>query len=308
MATTDLGTVAFGVSQNAAGQGTTAHTLRKIIERKWQSPGVLSGGVVSGRADLKYNVAEGAAVCRRNGQDGMTELWWDAAQTPAVAAGDGANPRIDAIWVMAHTDSDTDNHVVLGVTSGTPSASPKNPALPEGAVAVGYRRLPAGARTTQASTASGDIDYALIHGASMGILFRLAENIDGPVANDNRSAFLSKEWYFPTDRNVELKVFMCISTPEKGKNQTGVATCRFLIDGELYTSRKIEYTENWVTHEFSTEAKVSAGWHTYGLAMFKQQGTDYVAHYGTEANPIVNTGDDKYVGRVFRMRDMGAAK
>ncbi|KAB8289304.1 hypothetical protein DSM100688_0384 [Bifidobacterium ramosum] len=306
MATTDLGTTAFGVAQNAAGEGTTARVLRKIIEREWQSTGILSGGTVTGRTDMRYAVAEGAAVCQRNGQDGMSVAWWDAALTPEVGVGDGTNPRIDAIWVMAHSDSDTDNHVVLGVTQGTPSSSPVVPALPEGATAVGYMRLPAGARNTQSATAAGDLRYALVHGASMGVQFRWAENIDGTVSNTNRGSFAKQSWFFPTDRNVELKVFMCISTPEKGKNQSGVATCRFLIDGKLYTSRKIEYTENWVTYEFGTEATVSAGWHTYELVMFKQAGTDYVAHYGVQSNH--DMGDDKYVGRVFRLRDMGAAK
>lgn len=315
-----LGITAFGVPQNANGDGTTASVLRHIIEHKWQSPGVMDGGSVTGREDLKYHVSTGAGVCQRNPSDGYTELWWPDADTPAVPAGDTANPRIDVVWIRARTESDPANTLQIGVTTGVPNANPTPPAIPDGAIALGYRRMGAGANKTSGTTDWNDgrnVDYALLHGSSMGVIARVAENRKltdagsaGP-ANENKSPFLSHSFFFPVQRNVDARFFACVSTPEKGKNQSGVATVRFYLDGtdtaHLYTSRKIEYTENWVTYEVSTLFdSLPAGRHTVHVAMFKQQGSDFYVHYGTEANH--DMGDDKYPGRVLRLFDMGIAK
>lgn len=308
MATTDLGTTGFGIAQDENGNGMTAHTLRMILSEHWQTPGVVTGGAATGRTDLRYNVAKGVAVVSRGTADGYAEVAWDAAQTQPVPAGDPSNPRVDAIWVQAHDkdNGDPDNHVVLGVTTGTPSANPSIPALPAGATAIAYRKVPAGATSTQHTEDTASVDYALPHGTSIGVFARLAENKDGAVPNDQKTDLFTTRYTFVTDRNIEMRVFMCISTPDKGKGQSGVATCRFFVDDQLYTSRKISYDENWVTHEFSTEVQVTPGSHKYSMIMFRQQGDPYVAHWGLMPNH--DMGDDRYVGRVLRLRDLGIAK
>ncbi|OXN01662.1 hypothetical protein [Bifidobacterium vansinderenii] len=165
---------ALGVAPDRNGNGVDPLTHRKIIMGRWMTPGVTFGLDVTRRSDLRYDVAEGNAICSRDGMgaDGMTEAYWPGGPTPAVAPGDPSNPRYDVIWISAHdvTQGDTDNQVTLNVTSGTPAASPAMPSLPAGAVILGVRLLAAGATSTQNSAAYDSQHYAIPYGATMGRL------------------------------------------------------------------------------------------------------------------------------------------
>ena len=299
-----MATTAVGIMQDGEGNGTSPHTLRKCIQARWVSPGIVCGLDVAGRNDLRYDVAAGVAVLRRSEADGCTEAYWEGGQTPAVQAG-GSNPRIDLVWMKANDlqQGDPDNLVVVGVESGVPSASPVAPQCPAGCTPIALMRVPAGASSTASAQDLGDRDYAVPYGASMGVLARLEEAVDGTVDNSKQTPFLQTKLHFPTNRNITLHAFLCVSTPEKD-GQTGVATCRFMIDGERYTTRKVEYTGNWVTYEPTTDAEVSAGDHTFGIVMFNQTGPGFVAHYGEGSG--FDAGDN-YVGRVLRIDDNGPA-
>ncbi|WP_416516967.1 hypothetical protein [Bifidobacterium asteroides] len=162
---------ALGVAPDSEGQGCDALTHRRVIASQWESPGVVSGLVVSGRQDLRYGVSPGAAVCSMGDADGMSIAWWDGAGSPytenAVAAGDSAYPRIDAVYIIAYTGQ-PDNRVHVKVAQGEPSASPQPPEVEAGGLVVGYRMLPAGAMSTASAMAYGDVDYAIPYGARMG--------------------------------------------------------------------------------------------------------------------------------------------
>ncbi len=162
---------ALGVAPDSEGQGCDALTHRRVIAAQWESPGVVSGLVVSGRQDLRYGVSPGVAVCSMGEADGMSIAWWDGAGSPAtenaVAAGDSAYPRIDAVYIIAYTGR-PDNKVHVKVQQGEPSASPQPPEVEAGGLVVGYRMLPAGAMSTASAMAWGDVDYAIPYGARMG--------------------------------------------------------------------------------------------------------------------------------------------
>lgn len=113
---------ALGVQPDSSGNGVTPLTHRKIIDALWTSTGIVTGLDVTGRNDLKYDVAAGVAICSRGDADGKTEAYWPGGQTTAVAAGDSTWPRIDRVWIKAHdmSQGDSDNQVVVGVTQGTP--------------------------------------------------------------------------------------------------------------------------------------------------------------------------------------------
>lgn len=297
---------ALGIMQLEDGTGTDPLTYRRILKSHWANKGVVTGLTVSGRTDLRYNVAAGVAITSRSDSDGYSEAYYGGGQTPAVAAGNASNPRIDRIWIKANDkqQGDDDNQVVIGVTSGNPAASPVAPAAPTGCTVLMDMRVPAGATSTNSATKNASVTYALPYGASFGILQRIAENVDGTVDNDKRTQFLTGSFSFPTDRNVELHAYICVSTPQKDK-QVGVAAVQFYVDNQQYTTRKIEYDENWVTYEPTASVQVEAGTHTFGIAMYNEQGEGYVAHYSH------NDPDDRgnmYVGRVLVVKDEGVAQ
>lgn len=301
-----MATTALGIMQTTDGTGTDPITLRRIIKGRWANTGVVSGLSVSGRTDLKYNVSAGVAISSRSDSDGYVELYYEGGQTPAVSAGNANNPRIDRIWIKANDkqQGDDDNLVHIGVTQGTPAASPVAPATPSGCLALMDMRVPAGASSTQSATKNASVNYALPYGASFGILQRIAENIDGTVDNNNKNQFLTGTFNLPTDRNIELHAYLCVSRPEKD-GKTGVAAVQFYVDGQQYTTRKVEYDENWVTYEPTASVQVAAGSHTFGIAMYNEQGEGYAAHYSH------NDPDDRgnmYVGRVLVVKDEGVAR
>ena len=298
-----MATTAFGIAQSPeTGDGTDPLTLRRIIGSKWVNTGIVTGLEVTGRSDLYYAVSAGCAVTSRGESDGYCEAWWEGGNAGPVSAGDPSFPRIDAVWIKADDlqQGDDDNHVVVGVTQGAPAASPVAPQVPAGCTVLSQHVVPAGATSTASATLNSDRSYAIPYGASMGVLSRVGEAINGEVDNDNRSPFIQTRVFLPTDRNLTINAYLCVSTPGKD-GKTGVATCRFVVDGELYTSRKVEYTENWVTHECTADVQLDAGEHTIGLTMFRQQGEPFVAHYGS-------IDGDLYVGRTLRVNDNGPAE
>lgn len=289
---------ALGIAPDGSGKGVDPLTHRRIIAAQWDNPGIIAGLTVAG-AGLAYTVAAGAAVCSRSEVDGCSIAYWEGGSTPAVAAGDPSNPRIDVVYLVAHDigQGDPDNQVKVGVLSGAAAVSPVAPSLSSvpGAVKLQSWLVPAGAASMTSAQKTGNNDYALPYGASKGVLARLSENIDGAVSS-SASPFVATSLYFPTDRNVELKAFLCVSG-----NSSGVAAARFIVDGVLYATRKIAYGTAWVTYEPSTTVTMEAGNHTFGLAMLNQSGGGFDAHFG------VRDGDN-YPGRMLRITDLGPAQ
>lgn len=298
-------TTALGVQPDSNGNGVTPEVHRQIIAAQWQNTGVVDGLDVSGRNDLAYNVAAGVAVCSRGSADGKTLAYWPGGKTAAVSAGDPSNPRIDVIWITAHNlkFKDADNQVVVGVTQGTPSANPVAPSVPAGCTRLMSMRMPSGASSTQSATMTDTQDYATPYGANLGILSRIAENKDLQASSNPAytAPFLIGTFKMPTDRNLLLTMYACVSTPSKN-GAKGVATVRFIVDGKTYTTRKVEYTDSWVTHECTCSLQLAKGSHTIGVAMFNEQGSGYVTHYGAKDN------GDMYVGRVLVVKDEGVAR
>ena len=300
---------ALGVSADVDGNGVTPLVHRQIIGSYFQNSGVMDGLVVSGRNDLKYGVSAGCAVVQRAESDGKMLAYWPGGQTEnAVSAGDPSNPRIDVVWVRANNkpeySTDQDNQVHVGVTQGVPSANPVIPTVPQGCQPIGFRRMPAGATSTVSATATGDIDYVVPYGSTLGVLARLAENKDGTVDTTSKNPFLQQAFYIPTDRWILLHAYLCVSTPNKGQTG-GVAAVQFYVDGEKYTTRKVPYTDSWETFEPTANVQVSAGRHTFGIAMYNEQGPGYKAHFSH------NDPDDRgnyYVGRVLVVKDDGVTQ
>lgn len=262
-------TTAYGIAPDSNGSGLDPLTHRRIIKAHWANTGVICGLDVSGGTDLRYNVAAGAAVCSRGEADGYAEAYWNGGKTAAVKAGDPSNPRIDRIWVRANdiSQGDSDNQVTVGVTQGTPSATPTAPALPSGCVRLMDMVMPAGATSTAQAAKSGTQDYAIPYGATLGLL---SEKSDTQTVDQA----WTDQWYdqlvttvsLPTDRLVEV-VYEARATTGYASDKWeafGSYYVKLVVDGADVTDGNDEQPVHhaWVRNRIVFTTKLAKGPHT----------------------------------------------
>ena len=266
--------VAFGV-QNQGDVGTTASDLRHIVASRWGSTGVVAGLAVTG-SGLAYNVAAGMAICSKGASDGMTEAWWPGGATADVSANSSSNPRIDAVWVTSHdaTQGDSDNLVAVGVTQGTPAASPAVPTIPTYATLVAAMLVPAGATSTSAASVSASGAQAVPYGASLGILVDQVDTTNTSTAiPSGYRTYAAGTFTLPTARYVDIKRVFTLASLTSA--DASVYT-RVLVDGAqvsqgevrcygspaLATSQYMENTIRLAAGTHTVQAQMQAGVNT----------------------------------------------
>lgn len=291
---------------DANGNGLTALDYRKILQGFYPNPGIVSGGTVTGNSSLTYHVAPTVAVIDR-GSDGTRLVYFDGGDTPAVAAGDASNRRIDVIWLKANDPAldGGSNEVTLGVTQGTPSANPVAPQLDSGKLALMEKLVQPG--TTNLSTGSGDnrsYNYAIPYGASIGKLNEYWDRRTFKGAPDHQKPFYDfpLDFYIPTDRIIEFVFDVCYSSSGPGYSEWA---CGFQVDGVTLEGSTCNFKSDstWESHNNTFRAVVSAGYHTARCITWNQNGSVPIFHYGANAN-----GLGAFVGRRFQIWDCGAAK
>ena len=303
-------TTALGIAQTADGTGLDPLTHRRLIQALWQSPGVIGGLAVTGRSDLSYQVAPGAAILSRSAADGYTEAFFPGGTTPAVAAGDGASARVDTVYLVAHdaTQGDADNQVTLGVLSGTPAASP----LPAdigavaGALPLAYMTMPAGASSTAGASLSSVVSYAVPYGAALGLIAQhihpmnsVGDNQTDVVYDEQRVTFS-----LPTQRVVRFVFQACISTQNLTDTARGGWFMTFCVDGAPLPNAgcEFEYSRVFKGQYWEYTTTLAAGTHTAFVRSHKTWGEAPWFHYTSDSG-----GTDQYVGRMFRIYDEGVA-
>lgn len=256
----------LGVAPDSEGNGCDPLTHRRIIAGRWASKGVVTGLNISTRSDLRYDVSAGVAVLQRSASDGMVEAYWPGGTTPAVPAGDPSNPRIDVAWLRQNdpTQGDSDNRVTLGVTAGTPAASPQVPSVPAGALPVSIRRMPAGATSTRSAADWRDRDYAIPYGAGKGLLAQsvLTDDEIGMNTDTGYHQVANAGFWLPTDRIVEV-------TWRSGvRNADGKASSFYLsvrVDGTEVQDGIVEsgVSDRWLRQQYSwIVERLGAGTHS----------------------------------------------
>lgn len=125
--------------------------------------GVMRAGVfpdhlnplVTGRSDMKVNIADFRAVQNRGGAVPLANVGTDTSVT--LPAAPGANKRIDLVYVTARSsnapwsDGAGNDTPIFGFVQGTASATPVAPSLPANlstAIPLATVEIPAGATTT----------------------------------------------------------------------------------------------------------------------------------------------------------------
>lgn len=276
-----MSTVAYPVQQDSSGKGCTAPTLRQIVKARWNNKGVVTGLGVTGGTSLVYNVSAGVAVCSKGSADGYTEAYYDGGATEAVAAGDASNPRIDTIWITSHdiTLGDTDNSVVIGVTSGTPASSPAKPTIPTYATEIASMLVPSGASSTSGTTEASPIPYAIPYGASLGVLVDSTDTSGGTFSTPRTSC--SGSFFIPSDRVVDVFVTeTCSANGGVWANGEGSVYINLLLDGENKRSFECRaYSVFAGSMCFHDSWVIPAGSHTVSLVIKKGGLTSWTQYY-----------------------------
>lgn len=270
---------AYAVQQDGT-VGTTAAELRKMLSYKWQSTGIVGGLKVTGRSNLAYNVAAGMAICSKGSSDGCTEAYYPGGQTPAVDANSGSNPRLDAVWITSHdvTQGDGDNLVTVGVTQGTPAATPAAPAIPTYATLLALMLVPAGATKTSSASVSALGQAAAPYGSSLGILVDALDSTstDAQLPTDYRT-YCSGTFTVPTDRYVDIKRIFTLASKVAADSS---AYTRVMLDGVQISQGEVRAYGSpalATSQYFENTVRVSAGTHAIQAQM--KQGVNSTRKY-----------------------------
>lgn len=301
--------VAFGIANDGA-VGTSPLALRKCLSSLFQNNGIMNGLTVTGMGNLTYNVAAGAAIVSRNTNraDGCSWAAWDGGTTPAVTANNTSYGRIDTVWICARDkqQGDSSNYVEVGVTQGTPAASPVAPAAPSYATTLAHMLLPAGATSTS-SARSQNVKrfYAVPYGASLGVIVDntytaqnewLRRYTEKPVATATFS--------LPTAR--VLSVGMTVSVQADGCEPdlywAGSGYVQWYLDNQKIRTFRFNCNPYSVScMYFEDERVVSAGTHTIKMSV-----------WGSTTRPVSDLylcygGNDNWPGQRLLVTDLGIA-
>ena len=290
---------AFGVRQTDAGAGFTVTDMRHILAAQWESTGVVSGLAVTGGTTLSYAVAAGVAVCSKGDSDGKTLAYFAGGSTATVAANSSGNPRIDCIWITSHDldQGDADNLVTLGVTQGTPAATPTAPTIPTYATLLAQMVMPAGATTTANAHQAASIGYAIPYGASLGVLGQFSDlssytiNSTAPVLRASLPISLA------TDRMVECTYARSVSTDAGGS-----LTVRMSVDGVPVRVAVLAANARWETHTMTALLQVGAGDHIISVSDCLRDGANLYC-FGFRDTETTN-----FNGMTFQIIDRGVVR
>ncbi len=292
---------------DANGNGLTALDYRRILQGFYPNPGIVSGGTVTGNSSLTYHVAPTVAVIDR-GSDGTRLVYYAGGDTPAVAAGDTSNRRIDVIWLKANDPAldGGSNEVIVGVTQGIPAANPVAPTLDSGQLALMEKLVQPGA--TNLSTGSGDnrsYDYAIPYGGSVGLLTQYWDTRN--FTNDGTQfrpwyEMRCPQFYIPTDRLVDFVLDVNFSAHDNTRSEWGVT---FQDNGTdiPFSSSMMVSGYAWENHKHSFSSVLQAGWHSIRVKAWTQSGSAADFHYGVSQG---NQGT--FIGRRIQVWDRGVAK
>lgn len=285
----------FGIDPtlNADGvptSGTTSRDIRNITAGLF-TPGVISGAKVSTSASaMTYTVSAGVIAVP------ITSAEVVLAPVPAVTVATAAAPtsgtRTDIIYAMQGMPT-IDGHSNVQVKVGT--------SLPARAVELGRRSVGANIRNTNAAIKTGDVNYSVPYGASMGIIFEHRDARNG-IINHARTTVHTRTINLPTDRTVKFNITSAMSARNSSAwdaSQYCTTVYEIIVDGKAisrFSTGGLDKTLQ--TFTFQDSHVLRAGTHTISYAMWRGVGPGYpVAHYGSG-----------WPGTLYTLEDIGPVK
>lgn len=150
--------------------------------------------LIGGRADMYINVGPFEGISVRGGGPIFMQNDGNILAGP-LAAAPASNSRIDVIYFKQNESAspfaDANNSPIIGVVTGTPSASPVQPSIAgiPGAVQLGIVTIPAGAATTNAAGVVVTTTAQYTTTAGGVITFRSVANMNTWQAPDGTQAY-----------------------------------------------------------------------------------------------------------------------
>jgi hypothetical protein len=257
------------------------------------SPGLVSGGAVTlSPSGLTYTVSAGVAAVPIS--SGKVVL----APIPAgiVTVSSPGTSRTDLIYAQQHFPSlDGDAQMTLG--AGT--------TLPPRAVLLDSYTLGANALNTASGIRTGDINYSIPYGGSLGVLAENISTYNGTIAEINTSIYyLNGSFTLPTDRRLRFQFTVSCSSADGDDGVRGTwvepqfAPQLDNVDLVVWSFRAIG---SWTTQTFTYDTinTVPAGQHTVRMRrqIYSPTGRQAALHYG-----------GGQVGATFTVEDLGVAR
>lgn len=299
---------AFGIAQDADGDGTSPLDLRKVIEGRWEEPGIMHGlDVTATGSGMTYKVSEGAAVLQRSSSDGMTEAYWPGGNVTADP-GDPGLDRYDVVWIKANdaAQGDPSNRIEVGITKGTPASSSAlvSPNPPSGALVIA--RLLISAAKTQASSSDVVFDgyKARLRGVSQGDVGtgEWLNKTNGKVVEYAEAwTFATRTVTVDTEKRTMLAL-MAVSvraTDCQTLDWMGSGYVDLVVDGRvLQTFRFVCFPQISTTHTFFWTFDLAEGTHTVAARLWSSR-TDVTSKVVTQYM------DSYHPGQYLRVIDLG---
>lgn len=288
----------FGVPPDAAGNGTTPEDIQRITAATYENAGILTGCKVFTRSDWKYLVTAGAVVVD-TGSDLAVEVPVDEVLLDAPAA-PTTGTAVHTIYVVQDFPGSTGSSLRrVVVTTGE---------APAGAIVLDRRTVSAGQTATTATTSTWDRRYAMLSGASLGML-STARDTDTTPRQTGVFTRASQRINVPTDRWLDIRLSSTISRANADGSQIqgnlkGSAMYRIYIDGALRKSFEREFGRVWNTEQFTTTEYVSMGAHTIHYTV-ERQWTDPGIYLPNDYWAVRYGGPDLHHGDALTIFDRG---
>lgn len=269
--------------------GTTDTDLRKIWGGLYPQPGLVSGGLVSQHSSaMSYAVTAGVAVIRMaNGEHVLAPIpATTVSPTPTGAA------RTDIIYVQQNIPSvEGNSDVVVKVGPSLPAAR---------AVELARFSQTATATNTASGVRTGQVNYSIPYGASLGTLWRLQDTYSGLFTA--RTTMGTGSFYLPTDRQVRATMTtVVVANGASGFDNSKYCESSYnlVIDGQtkaVWRSPGLHQAWQWI--QFDSLLNISAGTHTISVDRGREVGP------GT---PHQVYGYNMAPGCIVELRDEGVA-
>lgn len=232
-------------------QGMTPEGMQRAIGSSYMNEGIVPGPIpfkVSGTNGWAYSITACTVVGYTSTSKRLGVLIPIEASSIPVSAAPAGSSRTDTIYVETLTG-------VVRVAEGI--------SAPGSAVVLAVRELPAGAANTKAAVTSGDTDYAIPSGASLGRLLHWDGTGISSWTETLPTQRFSGRFVLPTDRIIRIEQIATFTTKDDATDLPYYVAFTYNIDGTTWVKRA--YFQADPTRQTRTVAisiELPAGAHT----------------------------------------------
>lgn len=265
----------FGLAKPADGTGTMPADLQRVIWGLYRAddPLIVKGCEVTGTSSMQYKVAAGVVYIPVGAQRGIL-VPVDAA-TVQTAAAPSTGSRVDVLYVGQDA----------GVKVGASAAS--------GSAVLDRRTVMAGTTATTSTTGITDRGYAMLFGASMGMLYNYRDPspLDS-VVNPASHLVCATQVTVPSDRLLDLRVTQTLWSASPASMMWSI-----YIDNALEVNFEMGVSTVAESKQVTHSRWLLAGTHQIRLEVRRQTGTGNVLYK--------RGGPSSYNGNRFEVIDLG---